>query len=84
MIRPADIRPLSPTIQSAAAVRAALGFDELAAAHARHELFVLWFRYPEPFAIVMRLAKDRIDKDGWPLIVDPETRVVAIEPAAAA
>lgn len=84
IIPPEAIIPLSPKIQSAAAVRAAVGFDDHVAMHPHQEIFVLWFRQDpaNPFAVVMRIPKPRIAKDGWPLIVDADTRVVAFEAPA--
>lgn len=75
----ADVHILSPAIVGKAAVRREVGLEEFAALYPRDELFVLWFRQDlaNPFAVIMRIPKERIAKAGWPLIVDPETRVVA-------
>lgn len=77
MIAAVDVHLLSPLTVSAAKVREEVGLEQFALLYPRDELFVLWFRQDpsNQFAVLMRISKDRIAKNGWPLIVDPETRV---------
>lgn len=85
-IDPAAIHFVPPEIQSDAALRQYLGFDEFVALYPRHELFILWFRQNivprETFAVMMGLRRTRPDlgedywQKEWPLLVDPHTRVV--------
>jgi hypothetical protein len=84
VITPAHVHIVPPEIQSDASLRAFLGFDDHAALYPQHELFVLWFRQDprETYAVLMALPRttDALGDDywqkEWPLIVDPETRVV--------
>jgi hypothetical protein len=79
-VPPACIVPLAPTVRSAAAVRRAIGFEDVAAAHPRHEIFVVWHRQNEaaPFAFALAIPKARIAENGWPLYFDRDTRVLEI------
>jgi hypothetical protein len=83
MIAPGDIHLLPPGANSAAAVRAAVRFEQLVVDHRFHEIIVLWYRVDpsNPFAVVLRVPKRRIQEAGWPLQVDPDVRVVEIKPA---
>jgi hypothetical protein len=87
VITPAHVHIVPPDIQSDAALRKYLGFDEHAALYPKHELFVLWFRQDprETFAVLMSIPRSRPDLSywhrEWPLIVDPETRVVRFDAA---
>jgi hypothetical protein len=88
LIAPGDIILLPPGANSAAAVRAAIGFEARLAEHPMHELFALWYRGApswkpgaprgDSFAVLMRIPKARIQAEGWPLIVDPDTRLAEI------
>lgn len=89
MITPAHLHIVPSHIQSDAALRAFLGFDDHAVLYPQHELFVLWFRHDwdDTYAVLMALPRSRRDlgddywQKEWPLIVDPDTRVVRIDPA---
>jgi hypothetical protein len=83
VITPAHVHIVPAEVQSDAALRAFVGFDEHAALYPQHELFVLWFRQDprETYAVLMAFPRPRELSDDywrkeWPLIVDPETRVV--------
>jgi hypothetical protein len=88
VITPAHVHLVPADIQSDAALRAFLGFDEHAALYPQHELFVLWFRQDPrvTYAVLMALPRTRRDlgddywQKEWPLIVDPDTRVVRFDP----
>lgn len=78
MIRPSDVHMLPTNVRSAASVRNYVGFDELAAKHPGHELFIIWnTQVPgSPFAVVMRIPKAKVSTVGWPLIIDQESRIL--------
>jgi hypothetical protein len=86
MINPADIIPLPRGANSAAAARGAVEFERHVIEHPQHEIFVLWCTFfpQNPFAVVMRISKARIRAEGWPIFVDPETRVMRIDGGATA
>jgi hypothetical protein len=86
MFNPADIIPLARGANSAAAVRGAVEFERHVVEHPMHEIFVLWCTFfpQNPFAVVMRIPKARIRAEGWPIFVDPETRVMRIDGSGAA
>jgi hypothetical protein len=82
MFQPGDIHLLPPGVNSPAALRAAVKFEQLVVEYRFHELFILWYRVDpaNPFAIVLRVPKGRIEERFFPWI-DPETRVLEIRRA---
>jgi hypothetical protein len=73
---------LDSGIRSTAAVRAAVGLEALQELHPAHELFVVWCRIDplRPYAIVCKISRARIAEHGWPILVDPERRVLRLDP----
>jgi hypothetical protein len=80
-ITPGDVHLLPPGVNSAAALRECLAFEQLAADMQAHELFIVWHRGDpaNQFAVIFRVLKSRLR--AWPLLIDRDSRVVEIRPA---
>lgn len=77
MVNPSDVILVPRDVRSSARLREFVQLEELQRQHPLYELFILWFRQDvDTFAVVMRISKELVAKHGWPLIVDPESRVV--------
>lgn len=78
--------PLPPGVSTRKALFEHIGFDELAAQHPDHELFVVvWKTLPgNPFAVVFRALKSVIAERGWPLEICPKKRWAVVVPDAIA
>lgn len=77
---------LDKSARSPAAVRRAVGFDDLARAHPMHEIIVVWFNQDpdHAYAIALRIPKWKIAQKGWPFLVDRESRVLELAAPGAA